>query len=171
MCCIIYGFSHSACTSASLEPSYVLRAIGAEEDLAHSSIRFGISRFTTEAEIDYTADKCAQQVNRLREMRLVSSLLLLSFASNPRWQKAHSSLKSTDHIGGPSLTYLSMLVGMHQLNISSVCDWFVEGSNGNLILTCSRSRHNISSPDLFTIKVQVNEIFTIQFLTRIHRKS
>ncbi|KAM9800288.1 cysteine desulfurase, mitochondrial [Syngnathus typhle] len=60
--------SGSACTSASLEPSYVLRAIGAEEDLAHSSIRFGIGRFTTEEEIDYTAQKCIQQVERLREM-------------------------------------------------------------------------------------------------------
>ncbi|KAK2722475.1 hypothetical protein QYM36_002874, partial [Artemia franciscana] len=61
--------SGSACTSASLEPSYVLRAIGAEDDLAHSSIRFGIGRFTTEAEVDYTAQKCIQQVKRLREMR------------------------------------------------------------------------------------------------------
>ncbi|XP_070703327.1 cysteine desulfurase [Pempheris klunzingeri] len=60
--------SGSACTSASLEPSYVLRAIGADEDLAHSSIRFGIGRFTTEEEVDYTADKCIQQVHRLREM-------------------------------------------------------------------------------------------------------
>ncbi|XP_036957895.1 cysteine desulfurase, mitochondrial [Acanthopagrus latus] len=60
--------SGSACTSASLEPSYVLRAIGADEDLAHSSIRFGIGRFTTEEEVDYTADKCIQQVSRLREM-------------------------------------------------------------------------------------------------------
>ncbi|XP_069567346.1 cysteine desulfurase [Brachyistius frenatus] len=60
--------SGSACTSASLEPSYVLRAIGADEDLAHSSIRFGIGRFTTEEEIDYTAEKCIQQVIRLREM-------------------------------------------------------------------------------------------------------
>ncbi|XP_064089649.1 cysteine desulfurase-like [Macrobrachium nipponense] len=60
--------SGSACTSASLEPSYVLRAIGAEEDLAHSSIRFGIGRFTTEAEVKYTADKCVEHVNRLREM-------------------------------------------------------------------------------------------------------
>jgi len=60
--------SGSACTSASLEPSYVLRAIGADEDLAHSSIRFGIGRFTTEAEIDYTADKCIYHVKRLREM-------------------------------------------------------------------------------------------------------
>ena len=61
--------SGSACTSASLEPSYVLRAIGAEEDLAHSSIRFGIGRFTTEEEVDYTAEKCIRQVEKLREMR------------------------------------------------------------------------------------------------------
>ncbi|UYV76028.1 NFS1 [Cordylochernes scorpioides] len=60
--------SGSACTSASLEPSYVLRAIGAEEDLAHSSIRFGISRFTTEEEVDYTAEQCIYHVKRLREM-------------------------------------------------------------------------------------------------------
>ncbi|RVE72645.1 hypothetical protein OJAV_G00039350 [Oryzias javanicus] len=60
--------SGSACTSASLEPSYVLRAIGTDEDLAHSSIRFGIGRFTTEEEVDYTAGRCIQQVRRLREM-------------------------------------------------------------------------------------------------------
>merc|ERR1712190_327067 len=60
--------SGSACTSASLEPSYVLRAIGADEDLAHSSIRFGIGRFTTEEEIDYTAEKTIKEVQRLREM-------------------------------------------------------------------------------------------------------
>lgn len=60
--------SGSACTSASLEPSYVLRACGADEDLAHSSIRFGIGRFTTVEEIDYTADKCIKHVERLREM-------------------------------------------------------------------------------------------------------
>ncbi|XP_005105818.1 cysteine desulfurase, mitochondrial [Aplysia californica] len=60
--------SGSACTSASLEPSYVLRAIGADEDLAHSSIRFGIGRFTTEEEIDFTAQKCITHVKRLREM-------------------------------------------------------------------------------------------------------
>uniref|UniRef100_A0A0C9QMX2 cysteine desulfurase n=1 Tax=Fopius arisanus TaxID=64838 RepID=A0A0C9QMX2_9HYME len=61
--------SGSACTSASLEPSYVLRAIGASEDLAHSSIRFGIGRFTTLEEIDYTADNTIRHVKRLREMR------------------------------------------------------------------------------------------------------
>ncbi|XP_059179585.1 cysteine desulfurase-like [Physella acuta] len=60
--------SGSACTSASLEPSYVLRAIGADEDLAHSSIRFGIGRFTTEEEIDFTVDRCISHVKRLREM-------------------------------------------------------------------------------------------------------
>ncbi|KAK3608075.1 hypothetical protein CHS0354_031063 [Potamilus streckersoni] len=60
--------SGSACTSASLEPSYVLRAIGADEDLAHSSIRFGIGRFTTAEEVDYAAEKCIQHVKRLREM-------------------------------------------------------------------------------------------------------
>ncbi|XP_055590399.1 cysteine desulfurase, mitochondrial [Uranotaenia lowii] len=60
--------SGSACTSASLEPSYVLRAIGADEDLAHSSIRFGMGRFTTIEEVDYTADKCIKHVTRLREM-------------------------------------------------------------------------------------------------------
>ncbi|VDK79339.1 unnamed protein product [Litomosoides sigmodontis] len=60
--------SGSACTSESLEPSYVLRAIGSEEDLAHSSIRFGIGRFTTEEEIDYTADLCIREVERLRGM-------------------------------------------------------------------------------------------------------
>ncbi|XP_006235513.1 cysteine desulfurase isoform X1 [Rattus norvegicus] len=60
--------SGSACTSASLEPSYVLRAIGTDEDLAHSSIRFGIGRFTTEEEVDYTVQKCIHHVKRLREM-------------------------------------------------------------------------------------------------------
>lgn len=60
--------SGSACTSASLEPSYVLRAIGADEDLAHSSIRFGLGRFTSEEEVVYTARKCIQEVKKLREM-------------------------------------------------------------------------------------------------------
>ncbi|XP_065186486.1 cysteine desulfurase, mitochondrial-like [Sycon ciliatum] len=60
--------SGSACTSASLEPSYVLRAIGAEDDLAHSSIRFGIGRFTTEEEVKYTVDLTVKNVLKLREM-------------------------------------------------------------------------------------------------------
>ncbi|KAJ2027151.1 cysteine desulfurase [Coemansia sp. RSA 376] len=60
--------SGSACTSASLEPSYVLRALGAEDDMAHSSIRFGLGRFTTESEVDYVVDNVEAHVNRLREM-------------------------------------------------------------------------------------------------------
>ncbi|XP_065849776.1 cysteine desulfurase, mitochondrial [Euphorbia lathyris] len=60
--------SGSACTSASLEPSYVLRALGVEEDMAHTSIRFGIGRFTTEAEIDRAVELTVQQVKKLREM-------------------------------------------------------------------------------------------------------
>jgi len=60
--------SGSACTSASLEPSYVLRALGVEEDMAHTSIRFGIGRFTTESEVDYAVQMCVQHVERLREM-------------------------------------------------------------------------------------------------------
>jgi cysteine desulfurase len=60
--------SGSACTSATLEPSYVLRALGVGSDLAHSSIRFGLGRFTTEEEIDYTAKRMVEAVTRLREM-------------------------------------------------------------------------------------------------------
>lgn len=60
--------SGSACTSASLEPSYVLRALGAEEDMAHSSIRFGIGRFTTEEEVDFVVDKVVSSVTRLRDL-------------------------------------------------------------------------------------------------------
>lgn len=60
--------SGSACTSASLEPSYVLRALGVEEDMAHTSLRFGIGRFTTEAEIDRAIALTVQHVSKLREM-------------------------------------------------------------------------------------------------------
>lgn len=60
--------SGSACTSASLEPSYVLRALGVEEELAHTSMRFGIGRFTTEEEIDMVIKETVKHVNRLREM-------------------------------------------------------------------------------------------------------
>lgn len=60
--------SGSACTSASLEPSYVLRALGADDEMAHSSIRFGVGRFTTDEEVDFVVEKVASQVERLREL-------------------------------------------------------------------------------------------------------
>ncbi|MGH9204166.1 MAG: IscS subfamily cysteine desulfurase, partial [Vicinamibacterales bacterium] len=60
--------SGSACTSASLEPSYVLKALGAGDDLAHSSIRFGLGRWSTEAEVEYVVEKLTNVVRRLREM-------------------------------------------------------------------------------------------------------
>jgi cysteine desulfurase len=60
--------SGSACTSASLEPSYVLRALGVDEEMAHTSIRFGIGRFTTEAEVERAIDLTVNHVNKLREM-------------------------------------------------------------------------------------------------------
>jgi cysteine desulfurase len=60
--------SGSACTSASLEPSYVLRALGRSDELAHSSIRFTIGRFTTEADVDYTIDLLKRKVAKMREL-------------------------------------------------------------------------------------------------------
>jgi cysteine desulfurase len=60
--------SGSACTSATLEPSYVIRALGIGEELAHSSIRFGVGRFNTEEEVDFVTDRVAKEVKRLREM-------------------------------------------------------------------------------------------------------
>ncbi|MBN2576367.1 MAG: IscS subfamily cysteine desulfurase [Deltaproteobacteria bacterium] len=71
--------SGSACTSASLEPSYVLRALGVGEEMAHSSIRFGLGRFTTQEEVDYVVDLVASKVKKLREM-------------SPLWELAQSGV-------------------------------------------------------------------------------
>jgi cysteine desulfurase len=60
--------SGSACTSASLEPSYVLRALGREDELAHSSIRFSIGRFTTIEDVDFTIKLVKDKINKLREL-------------------------------------------------------------------------------------------------------
>lgn len=82
----------SACTSASLEPSYVLRAIGVEEELAHTSIRFGLGRFNTEEEVDYTARRVAEEVGRLREL---SPLYKLKKAKLQRRQQTENKLQET----------------------------------------------------------------------------
>jgi len=60
--------SGSACTSASLESSYVLHALGVDDELSHTSIRFGIGRFTTEEEIDYAITLVKSKINKLREL-------------------------------------------------------------------------------------------------------
>lgn len=77
--------SGSACTSASLEPSYVLRALGVSEDLAHTSLRFGIGRFTTEQEIHAAADVIIEAVNKLRDMSPLWDLYLEGDKQNVTW--------------------------------------------------------------------------------------
>lgn len=82
--------SGSACTSASLEPSYVLRAIGVSEDLAHTSLRFGVGRFTTEAEVDMAVDLCVQHVSRLREISPLWELMQEGVdLSTIQWSQEH----------------------------------------------------------------------------------
>ena len=102
--------SGSACTSASLEPSYVLRALGADDEMAHSSIRFGIGRFTTEKEIDFLIDKVATQVARLREMSPLwemvrFSALLFTFDSKLTYATLNRSKKESISraLTGPSI--------------------------------------------------------------------
>jgi len=68
--------SGSACTSATLEPSYVLKALGLGDDVAHSSIRFGLGRFNTQAEVDYVADKVIDIVKKLRQLSPLYEMVL-----------------------------------------------------------------------------------------------
>jgi len=82
--------SGSACTSASLEPSHVLRAMDVGDDLAHSSIRFGIGRFTTREEVDYAADQVIRAVTRLREMSPLYEMAQEGIdLKNVNWQGGH----------------------------------------------------------------------------------
>ena len=81
--------SGSACTSATLEPSYVLKALGVGEDLAHTSIRFGLGRFNTEEEVDYVADKMVQVVTKLRELSPLYEMAKEGIdISKVKWQTA-----------------------------------------------------------------------------------
>jgi cysteine desulfurase len=81
--------SGSACTSATLEPSYVLKALGVGEDLAHTSIRFGLGRFTTQEEVDYVADKMVQVVTKLRELSPLYEMAKEGIdISKMKWQTA-----------------------------------------------------------------------------------
>jgi cysteine desulfurase len=82
--------SGSACTSASLEPSYVLRALGVPEELAHCSIRFGVGRFNTEEEIDYVAQLAVQKVKKLRDMSPLYDMAQEGVdLSKIQWGKGH----------------------------------------------------------------------------------
>ena len=82
--------SGSACTSASLEPSYVLRAIGRTDELAHSSIRFSIGRFTTEEEVDYAVALLHKAVNRLRDMSPLWDMFKAGIDINSvQWAESH----------------------------------------------------------------------------------
>jgi len=81
--------SGSACTSATLEPSYVLKALGVGEDLAHTSIRFGIGRFNNEEEVDYVADRVVDTVTRLRELSPLYEMAKEGVdVSKMKWQAA-----------------------------------------------------------------------------------
>jgi cysteine desulfurase len=81
--------SGSACTSATLEPSYVLKALGVGEDLAHTSIRFGLGRFNTEEEVDYVTDKMVQVVTKLRELSPLYEMAKEGIdISKVKWQAA-----------------------------------------------------------------------------------
>ncbi len=82
--------SGSACTSASLEPSYVLRAIGVDEDVAHTSIRIGLGRFTTKKEVDFTIDLLVDRVARLREMSPLWEMVQEGIGNYYNHQNSHT---------------------------------------------------------------------------------
>src|SRR6202046_2609159 len=96
--------SGSACTSATLEPSYVLKALGVGEDLAHTSIRFGIGRFNTAEEVDYVADRVVETVQRLRELSPLYEMAKEGVdVSKMTWQTAaeHSRGEISGHTRSP----------------------------------------------------------------------
>ncbi len=82
--------SGSACTSASLEPSYVLRAIGVEEDLAHTSIRIGLGRFTTKEEVDFAIDLLVDNVERLRRMSPLWEMVQEGIGNHQQIARTHT---------------------------------------------------------------------------------
>ena len=82
--------SGSACTSASLEPSHVLRAMGVGDELAHSSIRFGFGRFTTQEQVDFAVDQLVGAVKRLRELSPLYEMVQEGIdLSTVNWQGGH----------------------------------------------------------------------------------
>ena len=91
--------SGSACTSAGLEPSYVLKALGAGDDLAHSSIRFGLGRWTTEEEVDYVVDKLTNVVRRLREMSPLYEMVKEGVDLSKMQWVAHSGFRRGERDG------------------------------------------------------------------------
>merc|ERR1711865_274800 len=82
--------SGSACTSASLEPSYVLRALGVQDDMAHTSLRFGLGRFTTVDEVDFAVNLLGEHIQRLRDMSPIWDMVEAGVDMNSiQWTQEH----------------------------------------------------------------------------------